>query len=284
MPYLLPQFRQGLKSKFIILPIPYEKTTSYKKGTARGPAAIISALNQVEFYDEELNQETWKAGIHVFPKLPLPFNAPPEKFCVKLSEFIKPFIRSGKFLINLGGEHSITAGLVPPYLEKYPDLSVLHLDAHSDLRDEYEGSAYSHACVARRISKLCPITQIGIRSLGEQDYKITNKGNIRTFFAHEMRRTETEKLVREIQKGLTRHIYLTIDLDVFDPSCLSGVGTPEPGGLSWYEVLDILRPIFQRQHIIGMDVVELCPLEGNNISEFTAAKLIYRLIGYLNKL
>lgn len=288
MSYLLPQFRQGIKSNFIILPVPYEKTTSYKKGTAKGPAAIINALNQVELYDEELMSETHRAGIHTIPiekvKSTISFNMSPDKFCGKLSEYIKPFVRSRQILIALGGEHSITFGLVKPYLKEYPNLSVLHFDAHSDLRDEYDGSQYSHAAVMRRVSELCPITQVGIRSLSEEDYKIINRGNINTFFAHKIHKKPFGKIVNQIQKQLSKDVYLTIDLDVLDPSYMPGVGTPEPGGLSWYEILDILRPIFQNHHVVGMDVVELCPLKDNNISEFTAAKLIYRLIGYAQSL
>ncbi|MBI4834042.1 MAG: agmatinase [Planctomycetes bacterium] len=282
---LLPQFRQGEKSKFIILPVPYEKTTSYKKGAAKGPEAIISALNQVEFYDEELMTETWRFGVHTIPlkkiKSALPFSAPPEKFLPKLSGYIENFVRNSRVIVGLGGEHSISYGLVKPYCDKYKDLSVLHFDAHSDLRDEYNGTPYSHASVMRRISELSPVTQVGIRSISEGDYKIINKGNIRTFFAHQMRGKDIKKIAKQIDKTLSGNVYITIDLDVFDPAYMPGVGTPEPGGLSWYEILDILKTICHTHTIVGFDVVELCPLKGNNISEFTAAKLVYRMIGYL---
>ena len=279
---LSPQFSQGYKSRYIVLPLPYEKTTSYKKGTKRGPAAIIKALNQVEFYDEEIKVETHDAGIHVIPEkmVKLPFNSEPEKFLPLLSKYAEPFVEYNHFLASLGGEHSITFGLVKPFSEKYKNLSVLHLDAHSDLRDEYHGTSFSHAAVMRRVSELCPVTQVGIRSLSENDWKIMNKGNITTFLAHEMRKYKLEEIARKIRKSLTRNVYLSIDLDVFDPACMPGVGTPEPGGLSWYEVLDIVRPVFEKHNVVGMDIVELCPLADNNISEFTAAKLLYRLIGY----
>jgi agmatinase len=268
-----------------VLPLPYEKTTSYKKGTKYGPSAIISALNQVEFYDEEIKVETHDAGIHVIPEkmVKLPFNSEPEKFLPKLSEYANLFVESNSVLISLGGEHSITFGLVKPFRERYKNLSVLHLDAHSDLRDEFHGTRFSHAAVMRRVSELCPVTQVGIRSLSENDFRIMNKGNITTFLAHEMRKYKLAQIVGKISKSLTSNVYLSIDLDVFDPAYMPGVGTPEPGGLSWYEILDILRPIFKSHNIVGIDIVELCPLAGNNISEFTAAKLLYRLIGYCNR-
>lgn len=276
------KFTHQETARFVILPLPYEKTTSYKKGTARGPDTIIAASYQVEHYDEELGLETFRSGIHVVSdkavKRALSFNVSPEKFCRQLAAFAGHFINPRVTLISLGGEHSISYGLVKVFCKSYPKLSVLQLDAHSDLRNESVGTRYGHASVARRISELCPITQVGIRSLSEQDHKIINSRRIKTFLAHQIR--ANKQLSKKILKSLSRDVYLSIDLDVFDPAYMPGVGTPEPGGLSWYEVLDVLRPVFKTRRIVGIDVVELSPLRETHISEFTAAKLIYRLMGY----
>ena len=234
-------------------------------------------------------QETHKAGIHTIPvqeiRSVLPFKSPPEIFLPGLTNYLKRWInpasaagKPNQILIALGGEHSITYGIVSALSKTHPKLSVLQLDGHSDLRDEYKDSRYSHAAVMRRVSEICPITQVGIRSLGEQDYQIINKGNINIFLAHKIR--GDAQIAKKVLATLTDHVYLTIDMDVFDPAYMPGVGTPEPGGLNWYEVLDILRPVFKYRQVVGMDVVELCPMAGNIISDFTTAKLVYRLIGY----
>jgi len=310
------------EAKFVILPLPYDVTTSYIKGTSRGPSAIIDASTQVETYDEELERETYppeadlpmaqgsrargrplqeetclrhgnkktapdkKYGIHTLRTPPLDFNAKPEKFIVSLNNYVKPLIKKltpSQILISLGGEHSISYPIVKTYQEVMgTNFSVLHLDAHSDLREEYEGSIYNHACVMKRIFDLGvkSIVQIGIRNLTPDCMKLINaqRTTLKTFFAHKHK--TYKNIVSEILNTLADNVYVTIDLDVFDPSLMPAVGTPEPGGLNWHEVLDILRPVFQKKIIIGFDVVELCPLKNSIYSDFTAAKLIYRLMGY----
>ncbi|MDI6733788.1 MAG: agmatinase [Planctomycetota bacterium] len=280
------------QARFIILPVPYDKTTSYIKGTTRGPSAIIRASANIETYDEELLCETYKkTTIHTHPQPALNFFAKPEKFIPSLKRYIKSLLKElsdDQTLISLGGEHSISYPIVNAYQEVFKkEFSVLHLDAHSDLRESFDGSIYSHACVMKRIldSGVKSIVQVGIRNLAEGCMRLIrqerhNKGKttLKTYFAH------TQHIVgiqSPLCAGLCEDVYVTIDLDVFDPSVIPAVGTPEPGGLGWYEVLDILRPVFQKKRIIGFDVVELCPMKGSIVSDFIAAKLVYRLMGYL---
>jgi agmatinase len=282
------------KAKFIILPLPYDKTTSYIKGTARGPDAIIDASTQVETYDEELEQETYKiSGIHTIDKPPLDFKAEPERFNALLKNYIKTLIRKltpSQVLVSLGGEHSISYPIVKAYREvMQTKFSVLHLDAHSDLREEYEGSIYNHACVMKRIfdSGVHSIVQVGIRNLTPGCMRLIRMGKhgkgrpaLKTFFAHKHK--TYKNMIDIILNTLSENVYVTIDLDVFDPSVIPAVGTPEPGGLNWYEVLDVLKPVFRKKKVKAFDVVELCPIKNSIYSDFTAAKLLYRLIGYFN--
>ncbi|MEK7309989.1 MAG: agmatinase [Planctomycetota bacterium] len=293
-------------ARFVVLPLPYDVTTSYIKGTARGPKAIIDASTQVETFDDELRKETCpKNPVHTLPIPPLDFRAKADKLIPALGNYMKTLVGKlsrGQTLISLGGEHSLSYPIVSAYQGIYKDLSVLHLDAHSDLRDSYNGSKYSHACVMKRIydSMVNParttsrsggsIVQVGIRNLTADCLKLINTRiphhasripNLTTYFAHT--RPDYQKLGKSLLSNLSDHVYVTIDLDVFDPSMMPALGTPEPGGLGWYEVLDILRPVFQKKNVVGFDVVELCPIKDSIHSDFTAAKLIYRLMGYLSK-
>lgn len=283
--YLPSRYTRRAPAKFIVLPLPYEKTTTYVKGTANGPQAILDASCQVEPYDEELQTEIYKTGIYTIPlkkiRSRLNFNAPPEKFVRQLRQYTQDLIRPDKLLVSLGGEHTITLGLVQAHKKYYPKLSVLQLDAHSDLLDEYEDTRYGHASVIRRITKLCPVVQVGTRSISEDHASIMQKKlPVKLFYAHKIQ-GRIKQTAREILKHLKGDIYVTIDVDVFDPAYMPAVGTPEPGGLTWYEVLDILRPVFKTKRVVGFDLVELCPQKDSIISDFTAAKLAYRLMGYL---
>ncbi|MFA5794387.1 MAG: agmatinase [Candidatus Brocadiia bacterium] len=273
-------------ARFVVLPLPYEQTTSYGKGTARGPKAILDASAQVERYDEELDKETFRRnGIITIHSKQLNFLSGPEKFIPALSAYADNLVSRlsrRQIVIGLGGEHSVTYPLVKAYRRLYPELSVLHFDAHSDLRDEYDGSQYSHACVMRRILGLKPtsIVQVGIRSLTPECNGLMKRRPLTTFKAHsECRKPNLPARVLKALKS--KDVFITIDLDAFDPSVIPGVGTPEPGGLGWYQVLDILRLVCRHKNVVGLDVVELMPLKGQTVSEFTAAKLIYRLMGYL---
>ncbi len=267
------------KAKAVIISAPYEGTVTYKKGTKNGPAAILEASSKMEFFDEELNVETHKIGIYTLPPLNIA-NLSVDNAIEEVYKAEKEVMRAGKFPVLLGGEHSITIGAVKAVKEAVGDMSVLQLDAHYDLRDDWEGVKNNHACVARRIQEMTPLVQLGVRSLSKEEKDFLSGGNniTKSISAYDML---TDLLWdRKVIEALKEKVYITIDLDVFDPSMIPAVGTPEPGGLSWYLVLDILRSVAEQKEIVGFDVVELAPLEGNISSDFTASKLIYRLLGY----
>lgn len=269
------------KSKVVIMQVPYDKTATYLKGTVNGPRAIIEASKKMELFDEELNQETYKIGIHTMDPLPVE-ELSPEAMVEKVYSSTAEVLKSNKFPVILGGEHSLSIGSVKAFKEAYPNLSVLHLDAHYDMRDEYFGSKFNHGCVARRISEMCPIVQTGTRSLSkeEKDFLATQaNGRIKTINVYDILEMPLWKDV--ISNNLSEHVYVSIDLDVFDPSLMPAVGTPEPGGIGWYETLDLLREVSKDKKIVGFDIVELCPIQGQVSSDFLAAKLIYRLLGYI---
>ena len=270
------------KSKVVIVPVPYEKTTTYKRGTVDGPSAIIDASIHMELYDEELNQETYKIGIHTMDALEMD-GLSSEAMVEKLYSSTLELLKSNKFPIVLGGEHSVSIGVTKALKEIYPNLSVLQLDAHYDLRDEYFGSKFNHGCTARRISEICPLVQVGTRSLSkeEKDYLANpqTSGRVKTINVYDI--LEMPLWKDAITNSLTENVYVTIDLDVFDPSLMPAVGTPEPGGIGWYETLDLLMEVSKDRRIVGFDVVELCPIKDQIASDFLAAKLIYRLLGYI---
>jgi agmatinase len=269
------------KSKVVVMQVPYDKTATYIKGAVNGPGAIIDASRKMELFDEELNQETYKIGIHTMDPLPVQDLAP-EAMVEKVYGSTMELLKANKFPVILGGEHSLSIGSVKAFKEVYPDLSVLHLDAHYDMRDEYFGSKFNHGCVARRISEICPIVQTGTRSLSkeEKDFLAAQaNGRVKTVNVYDILEMPLWKDV--ISRGLSEHVYVSIDLDVFDPSLMPAVGTPEPGGIGWYETLDLLREVSKDKKIVGFDVVELCPIKGQVSSDFLAAKLVYRLLGYI---
>jgi agmatinase len=263
------------RARAVFLPVPYEKTTTYRKGTGDGPRALVEASKQVEFFDETLEEETFRRGIHTHPGVG--GDDPPERFTERLREAAARLVADGKLVGAAGGEHSISLGLVEGHLQRYPGLTVLHFDAHGDLRDSYEGTRYGHGCVMRRVAAHAPIVQVGIRSLSAEEAAFAREGRVRTYFAYRSRRDP--RFVESVLDGLGREVYVSIDLDAFDPSECPGVGTPEPGGLGWYDVVGILERVAAERRIVGFDVVELRPLPDTNHSEFLAAKLCYRLFG-----
>lgn len=267
------------ESEVIILPVPYDATTSYKTGTREAPLAVINASRQVELYDEELEVEIYeKVGIHTFDEL-MPNMKGPKHQIEAVKELFLTVMEAGKFPVMIGGEHSLTLGAVWAIKDFYPDLSVLHLDAHTDLRDEYEDSPYSHACVMRRIyDEEIKFAQVGIRNSSKDEASFIKSNHLVSVTARQYRYGYYG--ASDIVDALSDNVYITIDMDVFDPSELPAVGTPEPGGLHWYEILDILSEAASRKNVVGFDVVELAPIPGNPSSEFLAAKLIYKLIGY----
>lgn len=271
------------KAKAVILQVPYDKTVTYLKGAKNGPEAIIDASRYMELFDDEMNQETYKIGIHTMDALGVE-DLPPEAMIEKVYTAVAELLKAGKFPVMLGGEHSISPAAVRAFKEIYPNISVLQLDAHYDLQDEYRGSKLNHACAGRRISEICPVVQVGMRSLAkaEKDFltgQAQNGGRVKTMSVYDI--LDTPMWKDKVSTGLSENVYVTIDLDVFDPSMMPAVGTPEPGGIGWYETLDLLKDVAKDRKIVGFDVVELCPIKGQVASDFLAAKLVYRLLGYV---
>ncbi|MFH0839797.1 MAG: agmatinase [Candidatus Omnitrophota bacterium] len=267
------------KAKAVIIQAPYEGTVTYRKGTQRGPAAILEASANMEFFDEELNVETYKNGIHTLGPINTS-NLSVDNVIEEVYKSVKDVMKAEKLPVLLGGEHSVTIGAVRAAKEAAGDIMVLQLDAHYDLRDEYRGSKNNHACVARRIQEMAPLVQLGVRSLSkeEKDFLSGENNVVKTISAYDML---TDQLWdRRMLEALKDKVYITIDLDVLDPSVMPAVGTPEPGGISWYVLLDILKMVAQNKEIVGFDIVELAPIEGDIAPDFLASKLIYRLLGY----
>jgi len=272
-------------AQVVILPIPYEATTTYRRGCENGPDAILEASQQVEYYDEELDKETCReVGIYTHSSVADTrighYTA--EQMLESTQETVYQLIQDGKFVIALGGEHSITTGVVEAYRQAYPNeaFTVIQIDAHGDLRFSYEGSIHNHACVMRRIVDMgLPTVQIGIRSLSKEEADLIKERQLTVFRAREIA-TAPSWSERALAAIPTQKVFLTIDLDGIDPSLIPGVGTPEPGGLSWDAVITFLRCVFENHQVIGCDVMELAPIVDSVVSQFTAAKLVYKLIGY----
>jgi len=264
-------------ARAVVIPVAYDGTMEWRTGARDAPRAIIEASDYLEFYDLELGTEIHRVGIHTTDGVNAVAGGA-EKMAGRVYRAVKPVVTGGKLPVVLGGEHSITYGAVRAVLEKYPGLSVLQLDAHTDLRDEYRGDRYGDACVIRRVSELCPVVQVGVRSssLEEQEYLVGQKRQ--PVYAREI--DTAGRYLDRVLDMLTHDVYVTIDLDVFDPSVMPAVGTPEPGGLEWCEVLGLLRRVSQVRRITGFDVVELCPDEGPSACVYLAASLVYKMIGY----
>jgi agmatinase len=274
----LGQQHDYAKAKVVFLPVPYEGTVSYGKGTSKGPQAIIDSSPQLEFRDEELGCEQHEQGFHTLPAMK-PMKKPAD-VVEHVYQETKKQIANGKFLVLLGGEHSITTGEVKAYIEKFPDLSILQIDAHADLRDEWEEDRNSHACAMRRAyDHTSKIVQVGIRNISPEEIEfVKEKKHDGVFYAHEIRKDS--KWISKAVSKLSDNVFITIDVDGFDSSIMPATGTPEPGGLDWYQVTDLLREISRKKNIVGFDIVELAPIAGLHHCDFTAAKLAYRLIGY----
>ena len=263
----------------VILPLPVEFSTSYGKGTKFGPAAILKASPYLEFYDEQLDLQTWKIGIYTAP--PFSGSTEPDTIINNIYNIVLHYINKKKFIIGLGGEHSVTLGIYKAFHDTCKNLSVLHLDAHSDLRDKYEGLKISHACVMRRIYESgAKIVQVGIRSQSYNERLFTIKNNIKTYYAYEMIKNS---LPVTIIDQLTENVFITIDTDFFDPSVMPGTGTPEPGGFYWNETLLFLKKVFKQRNVVGFDVVEFSPIKGIFHPDFFIAKFIYKLTGFYYK-
>jgi agmatinase len=275
---LAPEFSRLEKSEFVILPVPYEETTTYQTGTKNAPAAILAASQEVETFDEELEFEAYQAGICTLDQMEVTASGP-EKMIKRVHRAIGELMNKEKRVGMLGGEHTISIGAVEAFKEMFPRLSVLQMDAHADLRDSYQDNRYSHACVMRRIAELTGFVGLGIRNLSREEYEFIQHNQDKVFLAKEMRADNRWK--EKVLEKLGPDVYLTLDLDVLDPSIMPAVGTPEPGGLLWHETLDFLKKLVDRKNIVGFDVVELCPIPGFVAPDFLAARLIYKIITYM---
>ncbi len=275
------QYAAYEKARVVVLPVPLERTTTYAKGTTKGPCAIIEASRNMETFDEELQVETYqKLGIATLEEMDTEEGSL-EQVLANISTAVLSLLKDGKFPLVLGGEHSLTPACVSAAARKYKDLSVLQIDAHADLRETYQGNPNSHACALRRSLEICPAVQVGIRSLSSEEAAAIPKLATRIFWAHDIVTRPTQEWAEEVARALSPNVYLTIDLDGLDPSILPATGTPEPGGLTWEQVTGLLRVVARRRTIVGMDVVELLPTPGLHAADFLAAKLIYRTLGYI---
>jgi len=263
------------QAQAVILPIPYEQSTSFLKGTAQGPQAILNAAGQIELFDEKLKQEPFRIGIHVLPFMTI--NPDTEKFLSQVETEVFSHLKQNKLVIMLGGEHTLTIGGVKAAKKLFPNVGVVQIDAHADLRDSYQNNPFSHACAMRRVLDYAPLFQIGIRSLSKEEFNLIQERKITTVFSHEL----SDQNLDSFFAKLPEDIYLTIDLDAFDPAVVPGVGNPEPGGLTWEKVDHILEHISARSKIRAFDIVELRPLADEARSEITAARLLYRILGYI---
>ena len=262
-------------SEYVILPVPFDETSTWIKGADRGPASIIEASANMELYDIETGSELFRKGIHTLP--PITGENNPEKLTEIVNNKVQKMLEDKKLTAVIGGNHTVSIGSVKAHIDKFRDLTVLQLDAHSDMRESYDGSKYNHACVMARIKEWTKPVLVGIRSMDSSE--IDNVKNAIIFYADEV--LNNPDFNSEILSFLSDNVYITIDLDVFDPSIMPSTGTPEPGGLTWYCVLSLLKNIAQNRNIVGFDVVELCPNPYNKAPDFLAAKLIYTLFSYI---
>lgn len=268
------QYTDRSTAKVAILPVPYDGTSTWVKGADKGPKALLDASANMEVFDIETGTEVYRIGIYT--DKPVTESKSPEKMVDAVYTRTAELLDEGKFVVTIGGEHSVSIGAIQAHAARVKGMSVIQIDAHADLRDSYEGSRNNHACVMARAKDVCPIVQVGIRSMdgGEK----ANMDPNRVFWAHQIV-DQTDWMDRAIDL-LTDNVYLTIDLDGFDPSILPSTGTPEPGGLQWYPTLTFLRKLIERKNLVGFDIVELCPNTSDKASDFLAAKLLYKLLTY----
>lgn len=268
-------------AKVVIQQVPYEHTSSYIAGSDKGPAAFIEASHFVEFYDEELDQETYRfTGIATLEEMDFRGRINADAIDA-IEKQTSELLDAGKYVVSLGAEHTVTLGFVKAFLKKYPDLSLIQIDAHSDLRAAYQGNEYSHASVMARIHDLhVPLVQIGIRAQCiEESQLIKSSPIINTWYAHQL--WDNDEWIDACIDKLSDHVYLSIDADGFDPSVTPAVGTAEPGGLSWIQGCKLFRRLAERKKVVGFDIVEIAPRKTDIITEFSMAKMCYKIIGYL---
>lgn len=264
-------------ARVAILPIPLDRTTSYVPGTRTGPHEILVASSKMELWDEETQTDVHGIGICTLPEMTLPFPSMEESMR-EIQRVAAEILGRGKFPFVLGGEHSITPAIVAAVAGRHTNLSVLQIDAHADLRDTFTGTPYSHGCAMRRTLEHAPCTQVGIRSLSPEEAAAIPSLKTTIFYDYDMRRDS--QWIDRVVDSLTDDVYITIDCDGFDPAIMPAVGTPEPGGLSWYEGLALLRRVIERRRVVGCDIVELCPIPGQIAPNYFCARLLYKILSY----
>ena len=265
------------RARVAILPIPLDRTTSYVSGTRTGPHEILVASSHMELWDEETGTDVHGIGITTLPEMELPFATMDEVVC-EIRRVVAELMKRDKFPVVLGGEHSITPPVVAAVAEKHPGLSVLQLDAHADLRESFMGTPHNHACAMRRAAEFAPITQVGIRSLSPEEAAAIPSLRTTIFYDFDMR--DDPRWMDRVVESLTDTVYITIDVDGFDPAIMPATGTPEPGGLAWREALALLRKVIEARNVVGCDLVELSPIGGNVAPNFLCAKLVYKILTY----
>jgi agmatinase len=257
-----------------ILPVPYDGTSTWHKGADGGPEALLQASAALELYDIETASEPWRRGIRTLPSVACPRD--PEALAGVVERHVAALLDAGQLPIVIGGEHSVTIGAVRAVASRIDDLTVLQVDAHADTRDSYEGSGFNHACVMARAREMCPIVQVGIRSVDAAE--VSGLDPERVFWAHQILSQPDGAWMDRVAELVGPRVYVTIDLDALDPSLLPATGTPEPGGLGWYDLMALLGKVARSSQVAGFDVVELLPAPGAHASSFTAAKLVYRFL------
>jgi agmatinase len=262
------------KAKIVLIPVPYDGTSTWQKGADKGPEAFLDASANMELYDIETGTEVYHQGVHLVDAVTE--NSSPEAMVEAVHQVTKKYIKRNKFVTIFGGEHSVSIGTVRAFNEMFPSLTVLQLDAHADLRKSYEGSTCNHACAMYEASQNTNLIQVGIRSMDVMEKTVMDAD--KTYFAHEMAVDDT--WVDAAIDQMTENVFITIDLDVFDPSIMPSTGTPEPGGLLWYETMEFLKQVFEEKNVVGFDIVELCPNKIDKSSDFLAAKLYYKMLSY----
>lgn len=260
------------EAKVVLIPVPYDGTSTWQKGADKGPEAFLEASENMELYDIETQSEVYKKGVYLAP--PVTEKSSPEKMVEAVYKTTKNYIKQDKFVTLFGGEHSISIGSIRAFNESFEDLTVVQIDAHADLRPQYDGSSCNHACALHEASKSTNLIQVGIRSMDVSEREHMDENQV--YFAHDLYEDWMDDAIGQ----MSPNVFITIDLDAFDPSILPSTGTPEPGGLFWYETLDFLRMIFRKKNVVGFDIVELCPNPQERSSDFLAAKLYYKMLSY----
>ena len=262
------------RAEVVLISVPYDGTSTWQKGADKGFDAFLAASDNMELYDIETNSEVYKKGIYIAETVDE--NASAAAMVEQVHKTVRKYLQQNKFVTVFGGEHSISIGTIRAFKDSYKNLTVLHLDAHADLRDKYNGTPYNHACAVYEASKTTNLIQVGIRSMDSTEKETMNKDQV--FFAEQM--IYDDSWIDRAIDMMTDQVFITFDVDVFDPSIMPSTGTPEPGGLLWYETIEFLKKVFMEKNVVGFDIVELCPNPANKAPDFMVAKLYYKMLSY----